>query len=77
MIRKLAILCLVLLLSGGLFSSHESAAQSNQQLSGPAKAFWEKFRAAVIRGDKTTVAALSDFRSQCPTAWGGYDPGLS
>jgi hypothetical protein len=73
--KKLTNLCLVLMLTGSAFLSgnarsagilpalsHERPVQSDDSIS----SFWEKFKAAVIKGDKTTVAGLSQFPISMP-----------
>ena len=50
--KKIAILCALLLLT---------AIAAPAQKSGSLESFWQKFKAAVIAGDKRTVAALSSF----------------
>jgi hypothetical protein len=54
--RKATALCLCLLVSGTI-----SAVANSAQNGDAFKPFWQKFKAAVIRGDRETVAGLSRF----------------
>ena len=55
--KKAIVLCLFLLLSGtALAMAGRESAQSDA-----VKTFWQKFKTAVIGGDKETVAAMSRF----------------
>jgi hypothetical protein len=56
--KRATILCLCLLLGGtSLAMTGWASAQSNDAV----KTFWQKFKTAVINGDKETVATLSRF----------------
>ena len=56
--KKATVLCLFLLLSGAaLAMSGAKPAQTNDAV----KTFWQKFKTAVIGGDKGTVASMSKF----------------
>ena len=56
--KKTTVLLMLLLLSGtALAMSGSKSAQTNDAV----KTFWQKFKTAVIGGDKATVATLSRF----------------
>ncbi|MEP6913009.1 MAG: hypothetical protein ABI923_09655 [bacterium] len=57
--KKVTILCLWLLVSGTplAMAGHTAAQNSDDAF----QSFWQKFKTAVISGDKETVAALSRF----------------
>jgi len=55
--KKLSITVFLLMLIGSVAGGAERSYAANDSLN----AFWEKFKAAVIKGDKETVAALSAF----------------
>ncbi|MGH9966381.1 MAG: hypothetical protein ACREBG_00900 [Pyrinomonadaceae bacterium] len=56
--KKLAILCLLATIVGtALVQARENAPADDASI----QSFWEKFRTAVISGDKETVANLSQF----------------
>ena len=57
--KKITILCLSLALSGAAGLPEVSEAFARGELS--ARTFWQKFRAAVIKGDKEAVASLSQY----------------
>src|SRR5260370_8447405 len=55
--KKLSITVFLLVLIGSVAGGAARSYAANDSLN----AFWEKFKAAVIKGDKETVAALSAF----------------
>lgn len=55
--KRITMLCLCLSLGTTVFAATSSSRQDNDGFA----AFWQKFKTAVISGDKATVAALSKF----------------
>ncbi len=73
--KKLTNLCLVLILTSVALLSASAGSAGILPASSPAKlaqgdgsiaTFWEKFKASVIKGDKTAVATLSQFPISMP-----------
>lgn len=61
--RKTTILCLVLVLSGTVLAV---AVGKSVQSDDSVQVFWQKFKTAVINGNKEVVAALSQFPIEMP-----------
>jgi hypothetical protein len=60
--RKAIILFICLLLSGSTLPSVGQSWKTDEKF----KAFWQKFRTAVISGDKETIVGLSSFPIRMP-----------
>jgi hypothetical protein len=60
--KRGAILCMCLLLGGAALASPGQSWKSDEAF----KAFWQKFKAAVVSGDKETIVGLSNFPVRMP-----------
>jgi hypothetical protein len=60
--KSAAILCICLLLGGAALASPGQSWKSDETFI----AFWQKFKAAVISGDKETIVGLSTFPVRMP-----------
>jgi hypothetical protein len=60
--KRWLVLFLLLMLAGTICLYRSTSAESNNAR----EVFWEKFKAAVVKGDKETVAALSQFPIAMP-----------
>ena len=60
--KRAAILCMCLLLGGAALASPGQSWKSDEAF----KAFWQKFKAAVVSGDKETIVGLSTFPVRMP-----------